>query len=88
MKKIAGLLLSRFKNLKPPEKCVEKEVKEIIDGLLGFSANGIKIIYKRPKLSITVYDSVFKSEIFLKKESIKTALNKKLGKTPLEIYFK
>tara|TARA_B100000508_G_scaffold78473_1_gene61021 strand:- start:17717 stop:18013 length:297 start_codon:yes stop_codon:yes gene_type:complete len=89
MKRI-GNLFDRYKNhFKPPQASVEKEVREVIKEITGFSLELGKINYTVSTKTISLkVPSVLKTEIMFKQEEILSSLKDKLGKdsSPQKIF--
>jgi len=88
MKRIAEFL-SRFRNLRPPQKAIEEEAKKIIMEKTNLSENSFSIIFKKPNLTVITQNPVLKNEIFLFRESILSRLKNKFGpNTEIKIFFR
>lgn len=88
MRKISEFL-KRFKKLEPSSSLIEKETRKIINKIIGIPKSQYSLIYKKPNLTITSYNSVLKNEIFLKQDKIIQELKRVFKKnSPIQIWFK
>ncbi|MFC1756806.1 hypothetical protein ACFLZC_01440 [Patescibacteria group bacterium] len=88
MKSIRNFL-SRFKDIKAPDKAVEYEVKKFIGNIFSENADGVEVSFKKPNLIIKSNNQVLKNEIFIRKEEILEKINKEINfKQNINIFFK
>ncbi len=88
MRQISQLLL-KFKNLKPPKKAIEDEVRKIIEEKINIPSDSYRVVFKKPNITISSQNPVLKNEIFIHEENILKKIKEKFGeKTEIKIFFK